>query len=41
VFENKVLKRTLGHKIEVETGVRENYIMRNFIICALHLIFLG
>jgi hypothetical protein len=41
MFEIKVLRRIFGPKRKeaVETG--EDCIMRSFITCALHLIFLG
>jgi hypothetical protein len=41
VFENRVLRRTFEPKREELTGNGENCIMRSFITCMLHWIFLG
>jgi hypothetical protein len=35
VFENRVLRRIFGHKMDGEEG-RENCVMRGSIICSLH-----
>jgi hypothetical protein len=36
VFENRVLRRIFGPKRDEITGSRENFIMRNFMICTPH-----
>jgi hypothetical protein len=40
VFENRVLKRILGHKREEEAEAGEDCIMRSLITCMLHQILL-
>ena len=41
VFENRVLRRIFGPKIDEITGNRENYIMRSLMICTPHPILFG
>jgi len=41
VFENRVLRGIFGSKEEEVKGSGENYIMRNFMIYALHTILCG
>jgi hypothetical protein len=41
VFENRVLRRVFGPKIDEVTGNRENYIMRNLVICTPYPILCG
>jgi hypothetical protein len=40
LFENGVLKKLFGPKREELKKAGENFLMRNFIICTLHLILL-
>jgi hypothetical protein len=41
VFENRVLRKILGHKKEEVRGSGEDYITRNFMICTPYKILLG
>ena len=38
VFENRILRRIFGPKKDGKMGTGEGSIMRNFIVCTVHLI---
>jgi hypothetical protein len=38
-FENRVLRKIFGRKMDEITGGGENYIMRSLMICTAHQIF--
>jgi len=41
MFQNRVLRRIFGPKRDEVKGSGENYIMRSFMTCILHLILFG
>ena len=41
VFESKLLKKIFGPRRGEETGIRENYITKSFVIFTPHEIFFG